>query len=108
MAAQSLMAAGAIALSVIAARPLALVRNGLADTMAAAASIAMIVAFVRLAYLIGWWCIPASLASCIAGALAMRPAYRLGGRGDLAVYQWVGYIVPLALTLAVLSWLVFG
>ena len=94
----------ALVLSFIAAKPLGNARSGLPSIFAALASIILVASTVRLAFLIGWWTILAFIAAAILSALLMRPAYKPGGRGDMAIFVWTGFIVPLAFGLCAAAW----
>ncbi|MFT3756848.1 MAG: hypothetical protein QM769_13080 [Pseudoxanthomonas sp.] len=100
----AILAFVALVLSFIAAKPLANAGRGLPSFFAALASITLVASVVRLAFLIGWWTILAFFVAAILSALLMRPAYKPGGRGDMAIFVWTGYIVPLAIGLCIAAW----
>jgi len=100
----AMLAFAALVLSFIAAKPLANVSRGLPLAFAALAGLTLIASIVRLAILIGWWTILAFFSAAILSGLIMRSAYKPGGRGDMAIFIWTGYIVPLAIGLCIAAW----
>ena len=94
----------ALALSLVASKPLAQANGGFATAFAGLTVLTMIASIARLATLIGWWTILAFFLAALVSGLIMRPAFKVGGRGTAAVLGWVGYIVPTALVLCVVAW----